>query len=477
MFASHMNFHDPTVIYFSAFLEQPDDGSGLQVRECRVSRITGLDPAFPLFDKLPLIQRLDPTDADFVDVIHTDAGIFGNFPKLLASYQTNTSDKELQGINQQLTESKILPPGFNRPTGHVDFYPNGGISPQPGCELEIVLHDPRLFNKCDGNAQLHGYFIFTLEMKKDTKFEQNILQFFTLINVLKKKVSENTENIKSTTDFETYNINKHNKNHKQVNNKKEHFLDTTNFRDEEVKTVLYNINHKRDKRISFIGDNDIKDTNNTLRKSTKHIANTDAHKETNDKTNKGKNINKNKEVKIKVFDTNNKKDKYLSFIGDNKIDASIYLINTTKTNTDKDANRKDETQTDDTSKKVVQQNTDTDVKETQTPRRHKRFISFFRNVNDDNFLFKILEFLMRNRRNILPVVTVMREINTLVKNGNGELSHFTKERNNYIGANPPLIPITYDLQIGDESKLTAFVKRLLGLASKGGKLTVNGSGK
>ncbi|XP_028157081.1 pancreatic lipase-related protein 2-like [Ostrinia furnacalis] len=189
LFASHFNFHDPTVVYFGAFLEQPDDGSGLLVRESymlrgdsnfiildlsrleagpwyftaaentwyigqfaakfvdymvsrgldlnkthfighslgaqsagvagsalksgRVSRITGLDPALPLFDKLPLSQRLDPSDAKFVDVIHTDAGIFG----------------------------------FKTPIGHVDFYPNGGISPQPGCELEVVLHEQRFLNK------------------------------------------------------------------------------------------------------------------------------------------------------------------------------------------------------------------------------------------------------------------------------------------------------------------------------------------
>ncbi|OXA51076.1 Pancreatic lipase-related protein 2 [Folsomia candida] len=39
----------------------------------KVARVTGLDPALPLFGdaNLPLAQRLDPTDADFVDVIHT----------------------------------------------------------------------------------------------------------------------------------------------------------------------------------------------------------------------------------------------------------------------------------------------------------------------------------------------------------------------------------------------------------------------
>ncbi|XP_045505783.1 inactive pancreatic lipase-related protein 1-like isoform X2 [Colias croceus] len=189
LFASNIDFQDETVIYFHAFMETPMDGSALFVREAlihrgdtnvimvdaqrleagpwyftaaantwyigriggqfidylvsrglklnqthlvghslgahcagvaghslksgRVSRITGLDPAKPLFDKIPLDQRLDPSDGEFVDVIHTDAGIFG----------------------------------YNRNIGHVDFYPNGGVSPQPGCELEVVVPQQELLNK------------------------------------------------------------------------------------------------------------------------------------------------------------------------------------------------------------------------------------------------------------------------------------------------------------------------------------------
>lgn len=71
----------------------------------RIGRITGLDPASPLFETFPGIVdpefRLDPTDAQFVDVIHTSGPAFG----------------------------------FLAPLGHADFYPNNGKFPQPGCSF------------------------------------------------------------------------------------------------------------------------------------------------------------------------------------------------------------------------------------------------------------------------------------------------------------------------------------------------------
>lgn len=76
----------------------------LKMRKC-----AGLDPAGPLFKKWPKNVRLDAGDAEFVDVIHTDAGIFG----------------------------------FPRSVGHVDFWPNQGLAPQPGCTLaEIKYRSP-----------------------------------------------------------------------------------------------------------------------------------------------------------------------------------------------------------------------------------------------------------------------------------------------------------------------------------------------
>lgn len=68
----------------------------------------GLDPADPYFQGTDVRVRLDPSDAAFVDVIHTDG-------------------------------SSILQLGFGtmQQMGHVDFYPNGGVH-QPGCDADFM---------------------------------------------------------------------------------------------------------------------------------------------------------------------------------------------------------------------------------------------------------------------------------------------------------------------------------------------------
>lgn len=43
-------------------------------------RITGLDPAEPYFNDTHPVTRLDTTDADFVDIIHTDDSPILGFP-------------------------------------------------------------------------------------------------------------------------------------------------------------------------------------------------------------------------------------------------------------------------------------------------------------------------------------------------------------------------------------------------------------
>ncbi|KAL1404577.1 hypothetical protein pipiens_005303 [Culex pipiens pipiens] len=68
----------------------------------KVNTIVGLDPAKPLFDLDRPAERLADTDAEYVEVIHTNGGRLGIFD----------------------------------PIGHTDFYPNGGVS-QPGCNWWI----------------------------------------------------------------------------------------------------------------------------------------------------------------------------------------------------------------------------------------------------------------------------------------------------------------------------------------------------
>lgn len=67
-----------------------------------------MDPAGPLFESQDTRARLDQTDADFVDVIHS-----------------NGENLILGGL------------GSSQPMGHVDFYPNGGRM-QKGCSHLFV---------------------------------------------------------------------------------------------------------------------------------------------------------------------------------------------------------------------------------------------------------------------------------------------------------------------------------------------------
>lgn len=82
-------------------------------------RISGLDPAGPEFMGCANSEKLDKTDATFVDNIHTDGELTG------------------AGLLEQL--------------GYQDFYPNGGES-QPGCQGTSIVE------ACD---HMRAVYLFT----------------------------------------------------------------------------------------------------------------------------------------------------------------------------------------------------------------------------------------------------------------------------------------------------------------------------
>ncbi len=113
-----------------------------------LGRITGLDPAGPSYEFTPPIVRLDPTDAVFVDTIHSDG-----------------------------SANLKLGLGLMQPLGHADFYPNGGKN-QPGCggtsdKLLGAIFNLATFNvegaedslSCSHSAAYH-FFLDTIESNK-----------------------------------------------------------------------------------------------------------------------------------------------------------------------------------------------------------------------------------------------------------------------------------------------------------------------
>ncbi|XP_071505644.1 pancreatic triacylglycerol lipase-like [Diadema antillarum] len=97
--------------------------AGERQTDPQVARITGLDPAGPYFEGTDTIVRLDPTDATFVDIIHSDTD-----PVYTLGY------------------------GMYAACGHMDFYPNEGRA-QPGCDqsfFEFVGSEGGLW---DGTTQ------------------------------------------------------------------------------------------------------------------------------------------------------------------------------------------------------------------------------------------------------------------------------------------------------------------------------------
>lgn len=85
-----------------------------------IGRISALDPAGPEFKGKPPEGRLDSTDAQFVDALHTDIDMLG----------------------------------FREPLGHIDFYADGGAD-QPGCPRTIFSRGN--YFKCDHQRSVYLY--------------------------------------------------------------------------------------------------------------------------------------------------------------------------------------------------------------------------------------------------------------------------------------------------------------------------------
>ncbi|KAA0199788.1 hypothetical protein HAZT_HAZT011309 [Hyalella azteca] len=108
---------------------------GNTVTSGKLDRVTGMDPAAPLFEEVDASQRINPNSARFVDIIHTNAGSLGCL-------------------------------GMIEPVGQVDFYPNGG-SHQVGCPLvnstEIIdlvywsTYEAGLCSSCGNGCVQMGY--------------------------------------------------------------------------------------------------------------------------------------------------------------------------------------------------------------------------------------------------------------------------------------------------------------------------------
>jgi len=84
----------------------------------QLPRITGLDPAMPLFITVNKNEKLDASDAEFVDVLHTNAFVQGQI----------------------------------EPSGHIDFYVNGGSS-QPGCATSSILRKYNSKSRLGGESR------------------------------------------------------------------------------------------------------------------------------------------------------------------------------------------------------------------------------------------------------------------------------------------------------------------------------------
>ncbi|KAG8224915.1 hypothetical protein J437_LFUL006274, partial [Ladona fulva] len=121
-------------------------GEDLKHQGIKLGRITALDPASFMFERsnLDTRRKLDISDAELVDVVHTDGSL-------------------------------VWSDGFGvlGAVGHVDFFPNGGLT-QPGCSdsyVDVLAFSldpqPNVNRSCSHARSLD---LFLEAMQSDCKF-------------------------------------------------------------------------------------------------------------------------------------------------------------------------------------------------------------------------------------------------------------------------------------------------------------------
>ncbi|KAJ8710421.1 hypothetical protein PYW07_009787 [Mythimna separata] len=119
-----------------------------------IGRITALDPAGPCFSAVEPTLGLFKTDADFVDVMHTDAGVYG----------------------------------MGQAMGHVDFWVNGG-SQQPGCVFQTCSHGRSLEYFAESMVAPAGFIgvrcnsYFDFRQGKCDLSDMSVMGYYTLANI------------------------------------------------------------------------------------------------------------------------------------------------------------------------------------------------------------------------------------------------------------------------------------------------------
>ncbi|KAA0186365.1 hypothetical protein HAZT_HAZT011779, partial [Hyalella azteca] len=111
--------------------------TGNYVTAGKLNRVTGLDPAAPLFDGVSASERINPNSANFVDIIHSNAG--------------------------PLVDGCL---GMTAQVGQIDFYPNGGAH-QPGCTDPDSSDILDLVGSCS-HGRAPEYWVESIRAQKPT---------------------------------------------------------------------------------------------------------------------------------------------------------------------------------------------------------------------------------------------------------------------------------------------------------------------